>query len=146
MADSCWCMTENHKILKSNYPSIKKKKWQKNPHYYMKYSANHLNIKIIYNVSWSILETPTSKEGISSLQRSKTKFYNLVCQNYIRFQSSPILVRWLACSKILDHESLTLSSWIEVRRSASQMRNITFFPIFTNLKLILYITFNFDCR
>ena len=25
MADSC-CMTENHKILESNYPSIKKKK------------------------------------------------------------------------------------------------------------------------
>ena len=25
MADSCRCMTENHKILKSNYPSIKKK-------------------------------------------------------------------------------------------------------------------------
>ena len=24
MADSCWCMTENHKILLSNYPSIKK--------------------------------------------------------------------------------------------------------------------------
>ena len=27
MADSC-CMTENHKILESNYPSIKKKKKQ----------------------------------------------------------------------------------------------------------------------
>ena len=24
MADSCWCMRENHKIMKSNYPSIKK--------------------------------------------------------------------------------------------------------------------------
>ena len=24
MADSCWCVTENHKILWSNYPSIKK--------------------------------------------------------------------------------------------------------------------------
>ena len=24
MADSCWCMTENHKILQSKYPSIKK--------------------------------------------------------------------------------------------------------------------------
>ena len=23
MADSCWCLTENHKILESNYPSIK---------------------------------------------------------------------------------------------------------------------------
>ena len=22
MADSCWCMTENHKILQSNYSSI----------------------------------------------------------------------------------------------------------------------------
>ena len=29
MADSCWCMTENLKILYSNYPSIKKMKWQK---------------------------------------------------------------------------------------------------------------------
>ena len=26
VADSCWCMTENHKILWSNYPSTKKKK------------------------------------------------------------------------------------------------------------------------
>ena len=26
MADSCWCMTENHKILQTNYPSIKKNK------------------------------------------------------------------------------------------------------------------------
>ena len=24
VADSCWCMTENHRILWSNYPSIKK--------------------------------------------------------------------------------------------------------------------------
>ena len=26
MADSCWCMTENHKILQSNHPLIKNKK------------------------------------------------------------------------------------------------------------------------
>ena len=25
MADSCLCMTENHKILLSSYPSVKKK-------------------------------------------------------------------------------------------------------------------------
>ena len=24
MGDSCWCLTENNKILQSNYPSIKK--------------------------------------------------------------------------------------------------------------------------
>ena len=30
VADSCWCMTENHKILYSNYPSIKKWKKTKN--------------------------------------------------------------------------------------------------------------------
>ena len=24
MADSCWCMTENHKILQSNFPLTKK--------------------------------------------------------------------------------------------------------------------------
>ena len=129
MAYSWWCMTVNHKILKRNYPSIKKIKWQKT-HYYMKYSKNHLNIKIIYNVSWNILETPTSKDSIFSLQRSKTKLCILICKNYIRSQPSPILVWWLACSKILDHESLTLSSWIEIRRSASQMRNITFFSYF----------------
>jgi len=29
MTDSCWYMTENHKILQSDYPSIKKIKWQK---------------------------------------------------------------------------------------------------------------------
>ena len=25
MVDSCWCLTENSKILKSNYPSVKNK-------------------------------------------------------------------------------------------------------------------------
>ena len=29
MVDSWWCMTENLKILKSNYLSIKTMKWQK---------------------------------------------------------------------------------------------------------------------
>ena len=27
IADSCWCLTENNKILKSNYSSIKKKEY-----------------------------------------------------------------------------------------------------------------------
>ena len=29
MADSCWCVTETHKNLQSNYPSIKKIRWKK---------------------------------------------------------------------------------------------------------------------
>ena len=31
MADSCWGLTENHKILQSNYPSIKKIQLNTNP-------------------------------------------------------------------------------------------------------------------
>ena len=59
MADCCWCMTENHKILESNYPSIKKNFFKSNIWIsvitFMKMSRdNYVNISF-EQFAWNIL-------------------------------------------------------------------------------------------
>ena len=43
-ADSCWCVTESHKILESNYPSIKKESGKN------KKSLINIGTKILNNI------------------------------------------------------------------------------------------------
>ena len=46
MADSCWGLTENNKILWSNYPSVKKRKRKKEPLKYSSFCFVHIKLKI----------------------------------------------------------------------------------------------------
>ena len=67
MADSCWGLTENNKILQSNYPSIKKinkleKYWYSYPHF----KENR------EETAWSALRQVNSPAGISNFKSSVT--------------------------------------------------------------------------
>ena len=61
MADSCRCMTENHKILYSNYPPIKKKKSRSLLPVFAKAVAPALNI---FFLTTELRLTVTSSENL----------------------------------------------------------------------------------